>query len=30
LLLPAYGVLAVLFPRRGLHDWLTGTYLVPR
>jgi hypothetical protein len=30
LLLAAYVVLALVFPRRGLHDWLAGTYLVPR
>ncbi len=29
-LLVAYPVLAILYPRRGLHDWLAGTYLVPR
>jgi uncharacterized RDD family membrane protein YckC len=30
ILLPVYALLAVLFPRRSLHDWLAGTYLVPR
>jgi hypothetical protein len=30
LLLPLYAVLAVWFPRRGPHDWLAGTYVVPR
>jgi hypothetical protein len=30
LLLPAYALHAMLFPRRGLHDWLAGTYVVPR
>ncbi len=29
-LLPLYTVLAAWFPRRSLHDWLAGTYLVPR
>lgn len=29
LLLPLYAVLAILMPRRGLHDRLAGTYLVP-
>jgi eukaryotic-like serine/threonine-protein kinase len=29
-LLPIYAVLAILFPRRSLHDWLAGTYVVPR
>ena len=24
-----YVVLAVLFPRRSLHDWIAGTYLMP-
>jgi eukaryotic-like serine/threonine-protein kinase len=30
MLLPVYGLLAIKFPRRGLHDWVAGTYLVPR
>jgi eukaryotic-like serine/threonine-protein kinase len=30
LLLPLYALLAIQFPLRGLHDWLVGTYLVPR
>jgi uncharacterized RDD family membrane protein YckC len=30
LLLPVYVLLAILFPRRCLHDWVVGTYLVPR
>jgi hypothetical protein len=29
-LLLAYPVVAILFPRRGPHDWLVGTYVVPR
>jgi hypothetical protein len=29
-LLLSYPVLAIGFPRRSLHDWLAGTYLVPR
>jgi eukaryotic-like serine/threonine-protein kinase len=29
-LLPLYALMALLFPRRGWHDWLAGTYLVPR
>jgi hypothetical protein len=29
-LLPLYATVAVLFPNRSLHDWLAGTYLVPR
>jgi hypothetical protein len=29
-LLLAYPVVAIGFPRRGPHDWLAGTYLVPR
>jgi eukaryotic-like serine/threonine-protein kinase len=29
-LLPLYMALAIGFPRRSLHDWLAGTYLVPR
>jgi hypothetical protein len=29
-LLPIYLVLAVWSPQRALHDWLAGTYLVPR
>jgi hypothetical protein len=29
-LLVAYAALAVLFPARTLHDWLSGTSLVPR
>jgi hypothetical protein len=29
-LLLGYLVLALWFPRRGLHDWLAGTYLVPK
>jgi hypothetical protein len=29
-LLPLWLVLALRFPRRGLHDWLAGTYVVPR
>jgi hypothetical protein len=30
LLVVAYAALALRFPRRGPHDWLAGTYLVPR
>jgi uncharacterized RDD family membrane protein YckC len=30
ILLPVYAMLAILYPRRSLHDWLAGTYLVPR
>jgi hypothetical protein len=30
LLLPLYALLATLYPRRCLHDWVAGTYLVPR
>jgi uncharacterized RDD family membrane protein YckC len=30
LLLAVYAALALLFPRRGLHDYLAGTYVVPR
>ena len=30
LLMPLYALLAIQFPLRGLHDWLVGTYLVPR
>jgi hypothetical protein len=30
LLLPLYVALAILFPRRSVHDWLAGTYVVPR
>jgi hypothetical protein len=29
-LLPLYAALAIWFPRRSWHDWLAGTYLVPR
>ena len=29
-LLSFYAALAVWFPKRSLHDWLAGTYLVPR
>jgi hypothetical protein len=29
-LLVTYPVLALAFPRRTLHDWLAGTYVVPR
>jgi uncharacterized RDD family membrane protein YckC len=29
-LLPLYALLALWFPRRSLHDWLAGTYVVPR
>jgi eukaryotic-like serine/threonine-protein kinase len=29
-LLPLYVALALVFPRRAPHDWLAGTYLVPR
>jgi hypothetical protein len=29
-LLPLYALLAILYPRRSLHDWLAGTYVVPR
>jgi eukaryotic-like serine/threonine-protein kinase len=29
-LLPVYAVLAIIYPRRSLHDWLSGTYVVPR
>ena len=29
-LLPLYVVLALVNPKRGLHDWIVGTYLVPR
>jgi hypothetical protein len=29
-LLVAYPVLAIVYPRRGPHDWLAGTYVVPR
>jgi hypothetical protein len=29
-LLPLYTALAMWFPKRSLHDWLAGTYLVPR
>lgn len=29
LLLPLYAALAVMFPRRSLHDWIAGTYLMP-
>jgi hypothetical protein len=30
LLLVAYAALALRFPTRSLHDWLAGTYVVPR
>ena len=30
ILLPLYAGLAILYPRRCLHDWLAGTHLVPR
>ena len=30
MLLPVFALLTVLFPQRCLHDWLAGTYLVPR
>ena len=30
LLLLGYVVLALRYPGRGPHDWLAGTYLVPR
>jgi hypothetical protein len=29
-LFPIYAGLALLFPNRSVHDWLAGTYLVPR
>jgi eukaryotic-like serine/threonine-protein kinase len=29
-LLPLYAALAIWFPSRSWHDWLAGTYLVPR
>jgi uncharacterized RDD family membrane protein YckC len=29
-LFPIYAGLALLFPNRSLHDWLAGTYVVPR
>ncbi|HVS34686.1 MAG TPA: protein kinase [Gemmataceae bacterium] len=29
-LLPLYLALAICFPRQGPHDWLAGTYVVPR
>jgi len=29
-LLPLYVVLALWFPVRSMHDWLSGTYVVPR
>jgi hypothetical protein len=29
-LLPIYAALAILFPRRCVHDWIAGTYVVPR
>jgi hypothetical protein len=29
-LLPLYVALALIFPKRAPHDWLAGTYLVPR
>jgi eukaryotic-like serine/threonine-protein kinase len=30
LLLPLYAALALSYPQRSLHDWLAGTYVVPR
>jgi eukaryotic-like serine/threonine-protein kinase len=30
MLLAAYACLAILYPRRTVHDWMTGIYLVPR
>ena len=30
LLMPIYLILAPVNPRRGLHDWIAGTYLVPQ
>ena len=29
-LLVAYALLALWFPRRSMHDWLAGTHLVPK
>jgi hypothetical protein len=29
-MLVGYPVLAICYPRRAIHDWLAGTYLVPR
>jgi RDD family len=30
ILLPVYALVAALYPRRALHDWMAGTYVVPR